>query len=37
VQLSGFAKSQREKDRAAELARSVKGVTRVHNGLVVKP
>ncbi|MFC4299216.1 MAG: BON domain-containing protein [Castellaniella sp.] len=37
VQLSGFAKSQREKDRAAELARSVKGVTQVHNGLVVKP
>jgi hyperosmotically inducible protein len=37
VQLSGFAKSQREKDRAGELARSVKGVTRVHNGLVVKP
>jgi len=37
VQLSGFAKSQREKDRAGELARSVKGVTQVHNNLVVKP
>ncbi|CDM23976.1 putative lipoprotein [Castellaniella defragrans 65Phen] len=37
VQLSGFAKSQHEKDRAGELARSVKGVTSVHNGLVVKP
>lgn len=37
VQLSGFAKSQREKNRAGEIARSVKGVTRVHNDLVVKP
>jgi len=37
VQLSGFAKSQQEKDRAGELARSVKGVTQVHNNLVVKP
>ncbi|MFV0284498.1 MAG: BON domain-containing protein [Castellaniella sp.] len=37
VQLSGFAKSQREKDRAGQLARSVSGVTQVHNGLVVKP
>lgn len=37
VQLSGFTKSQAEKNRAAELARSVKGVTRVHNNLVVKP
>ncbi len=37
VQLSGFAKSEREKERAGELARSVKGVTQVHNNLVVKP
>lgn len=37
VQLSGFAKSQREKDRAGEIARSVKGVTQVQNSLVVKP
>ena len=37
VQLSGFAKSQHEKNRAGEIARSVKGVTRVHNDLVVKP
>ena len=37
VQLSGFAKSQKEKNRAGEIARSVKGVTRVHNDLVVKP
>ena len=37
VQLSGFAKSQHEKDRAGELARSVKGVTSVQKSLVVKP
>lgn len=37
VQLSGFTKSQREKDRAGEIARSVKGVTVVHNNLIVKP
>ena len=36
VQLSGFAKSQAEKDRAGELARSVKGVTEVRNSLIVK-
>ena len=37
VQLSGFAKSQHEKDRAGQIARAVKGVTRVHNDLIVKP
>ncbi len=37
VQLSGFAKSQREKDRAGQIARSVKGVTEVRNSLIVKP
>lgn len=37
VQLSGFAKSQAEKNRAAEVARSVKGVTEVRNSLIVKP
>lgn len=37
VQLSGFAKSQHEKNRAGEIARSVKGVTQVHNDLIVKP
>jgi hyperosmotically inducible periplasmic protein len=37
VQLSGFAKSQTEKDRAASLARSVKGVTSVKNSIVVQP
>ena len=36
VQLSGFAKSQAEKDRAGQLAREVKGVTEVRNSLVVK-
>ncbi|WP_240141477.1 BON domain-containing protein [Nitrosomonas sp. HPC101] len=36
VQLSGFTNSQAEKNRAAELARSVKGVTKVHNDLIVK-
>ena len=37
VQLSGFAKSQREKNRAGDIARSVKGVTAVHNDLIVQP
>lgn len=37
VQLSGFAKSDQEKQRAGEIARSVKGVQQVHNDLIVKP
>ena len=37
VQLSGLAKSQRGKNRAGDIARSVKGVTAVHNDLIVKP
>lgn len=37
VQLSGFAKSDQEKQRAGEIARSVKGVKQVHNDLIVKP
>ncbi len=37
VQLSGFARSNREKTRAGEIALSVKGVTNVHNDLIVKP
>ncbi|HXE19350.1 BON domain-containing protein [Castellaniella sp. UC4442_H9] len=37
VQLSGFAKSQHEKNRAAELARTVKGVTEVRNNITVVP
>ena len=37
VQLSGFAKSQAEKDRAGMLAREAKGVTSVKNSIVVRP
>lgn len=37
VQLSGFAKSQSEKDRAAAVARDVKGVKAVKNDIVVRP
>ncbi|HRO61575.1 MAG TPA: BON domain-containing protein [Burkholderiaceae bacterium] len=37
VQLSGFAKSQAEKDRAAEIARKTKGVVSVKNDIVVRP
>lgn len=37
VQLSGFTKTQAEKDRAGSIARSVHGVTEVHNNLLVKP
>lgn len=36
VQLSGFAKSQHEKSRAAELARQVKGVKSVKNSVEVR-
>lgn len=36
VQLSGFAKSQAEKDRAAALARDVKGVTGVKNNIIIQ-
>lgn len=36
VQLSGFVESQREKDRAGEIARSVNGVTGVKNDLVIR-
>ena len=35
VQLSGNAKSMEEKQRAGELARSVKGVVDVHNDIIV--
>jgi osmotically-inducible protein OsmY len=37
VQLSGFAKSQAEKDRAAQIARQTKGVQAVKNDIVVRP
>jgi hyperosmotically inducible protein len=37
VQLSGFAKSQAEKDRAAQIARQAEGVKGVKNNIVVRP
>ena len=37
VALSGFAKSQGEKDRAGQIAASTKGVREVRNNLVVRP
>lgn len=37
VQLSGFAKSQAEKNRAAEIARQTKGVKSVKNDVIVRP
>lgn len=37
VQLSGFSKSALEKTRAEELAKQVKGVTKVRNDIVSKP
>ena len=37
VQLSGFAKSQSEKDRAESIARGTKHVREVRNSIVVRP
>lgn len=37
VQLSGFAKSQAEKDRAESIARGTKDVKAVRNSIVVRP
>lgn len=37
VELSGFATSQAEKDRAAELARAVPDVKEVRNNITVRP
>ena len=37
TQLSGFAKSQAEKDRAAQIARRTEGVKSVRNDIVVRP
>jgi osmotically-inducible protein OsmY len=37
VLLSGFVKTQAEKDRAGALAAGVKGVTSVKNDIVVRP
>lgn len=36
VQLSGFAGSTEEKQRAGEIARSVQGVTQVHNDIRIR-
>ena len=36
VQLSGFVDSQNAKDKAGQIARSVKGVISVRNDLIVK-
>jgi osmotically-inducible protein OsmY len=37
VQLSGFAKSESERDQAVMLAREVKGVESVKNDILVRP
>jgi osmotically-inducible protein OsmY len=37
TQLSGFAKSEAEKERAASIARAAKGVKGVRNDIVVRP
>jgi len=37
VQLSGFAKSEAEREQAASLARDVKGVKTVKNDILVRP
>lgn len=37
VQLTGFAKSQAEKDQAVALTRQVKGVQAIRNDIVVRP
>lgn len=37
VALSGFAKSQAEKDAASQIAANTKGVREVRNNLVVRP
>ena len=37
VALSGFAKSQHEKDQAGVIARNTRGVREVRNNLIVRP
>lgn len=37
VQLSGFAKSQQEKNQAEYIARNTRGVRSVKNDLIVRP
>ncbi len=36
VQISGFVDSQDDKDRATRVAKTVEGVKKVHNNLVVR-
>ncbi len=36
VELSGFVNTQRDKDKAGQIARSVEGVKSVQNALIVK-
>jgi hyperosmotically inducible protein len=36
VQLGGFAKTEHDKQRAAEIASSVSGVKQVHNDILVR-
>lgn len=36
VQLSGFIDTQKEADRAVQLARTIKGVKAVNNSLIIK-
>ncbi|WP_193370799.1 BON domain-containing protein [Pelagibius marinus] len=36
VQISGFVDSQADKDRATRVAKTVEGVKKVHNNLVVR-
>jgi osmotically-inducible protein OsmY len=37
VALSGFAKSQSEKDAAGQIASTTRGVREVRNNLIVRP
>jgi len=37
VQLSGFAKSEAEKEQAEKIAKTVSGVKKVENDIVVRP
>ncbi len=36
VQLSGFVRSQADRDKAVEIARDVEGATEVENGIQLK-
>ena len=37
VQLSGFANSDAQKEKAQSIAQNVRGVSRVENGITIKP